>query len=317
MKRVKAVAPYQHSGFLNFKMAPYEAWVKCGGEVAMAHYPFRALHGFAFRYELPTLWKNKVEARLRFVEPVSLLFDTFPDYVHYEIIPMVWDCWPCYFEKMCNWIKKHHVRTAIFTSSQTAVRIQERFSDLNVMYCPEAVDTSLYGEGELLKERKIDVLEFGRNVNVNLNDNKDGVRYVCTKVNGKFIFNNEQLYDAMGNAKITIALPRSMTQPEVAGDIETLTQRYWENMLSRMVMVGHAPKELIDLIGYNPVIEMDMEHVTEQILDILAHIEGYQELVDKNRETALRLGDWMLRMKEIMSFLGTNGYYNKIELSHS
>ncbi len=120
-------------------------------------------------------------------------------------------------------------------------------------------------------------------------------------MDGKFIFNNEQLHEAMGDAKITIALPRSMTQLEVAGDIETLTQRYWENMLSRIVMVGHAPQELVDPIGYNPVIELDKENFTEQIFDILAHIENYQELVDKNRETALQLGDWTLRMKEVMS----------------
>lgn len=306
MKSVKAVAPYQHPGFLNFKMAPYEAWVKCGGQVSSAHYPPRWLHGLAFRYELPTLWKNKAEAHLRFVEPVSLSFDAFPDYAYHEIIPVVWDCWLRYFEKMCNWIKKHHVRTAIFTSSQIAERIQARFPDLNVLYCPEAVDTSLYGEGKPLMERKIDVLEYGRNANVNLN--RDGIRYVCTKVNGKFIFDNEQLHRVMGNAKITIALPRSMTQPEVAGDIETLTQRYWENMLSRMVMVGHAPKELVDLIGYNPVIELDKEHANEQILDVLVHISDYQEMVDKNRETALKMGDWTLRMKEVMAWLQSCGY---------
>lgn len=321
MKRVKAVAPYQHPGFLNFKMAPYEAWMKCGGQVTPVHYPPRWLHGLAFRYELPRLFNVQGslfnvhssmfnvsrEARLRFVEPVSLSFDTFPDYVRYEIIPMVWDCWPCYFEKMCNWIKKHHIRTAIFTSSQTAERIQTRFPELNVMWCPEAVDTSLYGEGKLLKERKIDVLEFGRNSNVNVNVNGK-LNYVCTKVDGKFIFNNEQLHDAMEDAKITIALPRSITQPEAAGDIETLTQRYWENMLSRMVMVGHAPQELINLIGYNPVIELDKENVTGQILDILAHISDFQKLVDKNRETALQLGDWTLRMKKVMSWLKILGY---------
>lgn len=38
-------------------------------------------------------------------------------------------------------------------------------------------------------------------------------------------------------------------QPEIAGDIETLTQRYWECMFSRMVMVGHAPQELLTLSG--------------------------------------------------------------------
>ena len=317
MKTVKAVAPYIHPGYLNFKTAPYEAWVKCGGQTAKAHYPLRPLHGIAFRYELPPLWKSKKEARLRFVEPVSISFDAFPDQVGYEIIPFVWDCWPCYYEKMCMWLKKHEVRTAIFTSSQTAERIQARLPEMNVMWCPEAVDTSLYLEGKPLINREIDVLEFGRGSNMNVNGNVNGngngdgdkrLNYVCTKVGGKFIFDNEQLRKAMGNAKITIALPRSMTQPEIAGDIETLTQRYWENMLSRMVMIGHAPKELVYLIGYNPVVELDEEHPTEQILDILRRIEDYQSLVEQNRETALQMGDWTLRMREMMAFLQVHGY---------
>lgn len=315
MKTIKAVAPYIHPEFLNFKTAAYEAWVKSGGQTAEAHYPIRMLHGVAFRYELPTLWKSEKEARLRFIEPVSLSFDTFPDYARYEIIPMVWDCWPCYFEKMCRWLKKHKVRTAIFTSSQTAEKIRKRFPEMNVMWCAEAVDTSFYDAGKPLKERIIDVLEFGRGSNVNVNGyvnvNENGnkrLNYVCTKVNGKFIYDNEQLRTAMGDAKVTIALPRSMTQPEIAGNIETLTQRYWENMLSRMVMVGHAPKELVELVGYNPVIELDRRHTSDQILDILAHIEDYQPLVDRNRNTALQKGDWTLRMKTVMSFLWTNGY---------
>ena len=93
MKTVKAVLPYIHSGHLNFKTAPYKAWVKSGGQTAEAHYPVRMLHGWAFRYELPTIFRNAQEARLRFVEPVSVSFDTFPDYARYEIIPMIWDCW--------------------------------------------------------------------------------------------------------------------------------------------------------------------------------------------------------------------------------
>ena len=320
-KNIKAVAPYIHPEYLNFKAAAYEAWVKCGGQTAEAHYPIRMFHGLAFRYEMPSLWKHHKEARLRFIEPVSISFDTFPDYALYEVVPFVWDCWPCYFEKMCRWIKKHNVRTAIFTSSQTAERIHARFPEMNVMWCPEAVDTSLYHEGKLLKDRTIDVLEFGRGSNVNVNEdvnvngnvniNKNGnkrLNYVCTKVDGKFIYDNDQLRAAMGDAKVTITLPRSMTQPEIAGDIETLTQRYWENMLSRMVMVGHAPKELVNLIGYNPVIELDRDHVKEQILEILEHIDDYQELVDRNREMALSIGDWTMRMKEVMEWLKEFGY---------
>ena len=276
---VKAVAPYIHPGFSNFKTAPYEAWVKMGGRTAPAHYPHRLLHGLAYRYELPSFWrKNKKEARLRFVEPVSITFDTFPDYMQYDIIPFVWDCWPCYFEKMCSWLKKHQVRTAIFTSSQTAERIRQRFPAMQVLFCPEAVDISKYCQGKALSERSIDLLEFGRS-----NDHvlkimlPVGMNHVKTKGNGAFAFSNKQLYAAMGEAKVTVTLPRSMTQPEVAGNIETLTQRYWECMLSGMVMVGHAPKELTELIGYSPVVELAKQQANEQILDILSHIEDFQD----------------------------------------
>ena len=225
MITVKAVAPYRHPGFLNYKMAAYEAWKRIAGETSPAHYPPRWLHGLAFRYELPSILKKlslslRDSARLRFLEPVSLYFDTFPDYALYEVIPFVWDCWPCYFEKMCRWIEKHDVKTAIFTSAQTAERIRERFPQMNIMWCAEAVDTSLYKEGKPLVERGIDLLEFGRsNEKVFKVALPETIKHVCTKVNEEFIYTNEQLYDAMGDAKVTITLPRSMTQPEIAGNI--------------------------------------------------------------------------------------------------
>ena len=321
-KSLKAVSPYHHPGFLNFKEGPYHAWEALGGKVAKAHYPWRFLHGLAYRWELPTLWKNKKEARLRFVEPVSISFDTFPDYARYEIIPFVWDCWPCHFKKMCAWLKRHEVRTAIFTSSQTAEKIREWFPKMNVLYCPEGIDTAKYGAGKLLMKREIDVLEFGRSIlrtKTKTITKRDDINYVCTKEDGKLMFTDEQLVEAMGDTKVTIALPRSITNPEVAGDIETLTQRYWECMLSRMVMVGHAPKELVDLIGYNPVVEVNLdetsyknknydEGIFRRIMEVLEHIEDYQELVDKNRETALKMGDWTLRMKQVKEWLRENGY---------
>ena len=304
MQLVKAVTPFIHPEHLNFKTAVYEAWKRVGGQIAPPHYPARFLHHWAFRHELPMLWKSKKEARLRFVEPVSVTFDTFPDYSIYEIIPFVWDCWPRYFENMSRWLEKHQVKTAIFTSSQTTKRMQLRFPKMNIMFCPEAVDISCYHEGRQLKERSIDVLEFGRGSNLTFKAD----RYVCTKVSGKYLYTNSQLYDAMADAKVTIALPRSLTQPEVAGDIETLTQRYWECMLSRMVMVGHAPKELVDLIGYNPVIELDKVNPNVQIQDMLTHIDDYQELVDKNREIALSHSGWDQRIQTVMTWLRSCGY---------
>ena len=317
MKKIlKAVSPFVHPGFLNFKMMSYEAWKRNGGEVAQALYPWRWLHGAAYRWELPAIWKSNKEARLRFVEPVSLKFDSFPDYARYEVVPMFWDCWPRYFVMTCEWLRKHRVRTAIFSSRMTASRMQERFPEMKVIWCPEAVDDFVYQKGKLLKDRNIDLLEFGRSNDKvfkadqleSIFDTKNySLNHVCTKQNSKFIYTNEQLYDAMGNAKVTIALPRSITQPEIAGDIETLTQRYWECMFSRMVMVGHAPQELIDFIGYNPVIELrDNISAEELIADVIEHIEDYQPLVDKNRETAEWLGSWDVRMKWLMEELKEN-----------
>lgn len=311
-KTLKAVAPYQHPGFLNFKMAPYQAWKQNGGMVTGEHYPPRFLHGAAYRWEMPTVWKSKKEARLRLVEPVSLSFDTFPDYARYEVVPMFWDCWPCYFEKTRDWLVRHRVKTTIFSSRQTAERMREALPNINIIWCAEAVDDSVYDKGKLLKDREIDLLEFGRSNDRIINAEKleqvwigeNSLNHVCTKQHGKFIYTNEQLYQAMGNAKVTIALPRSITQPEIAGDIETLTQRYWECMFSRLVMVGHAPQELVDFIGYNPVIELREEISAEALIrDVLEHIDDYQELVDKNRETAERLGSWDVRMKWLMEEL--------------
>lgn len=184
---------------------------------------------------------------------------------------------------------------------------------INVIWCPEAVDDSVYQNGKLLKDRNIDLLEFGRSndkvfkveqLESIFDNNNCSLNHVCTKQNGKFIYTNKQLYEAMGDAKVTIALPRSITQPEIAGDIETLTQRYWECMFSRIVMVGHAPQELIDFIGYNPVVELRDDISAEDLIaDVLEHIDDYQSLVDRNRETAERLGSWMVRMKWLMGEL--------------
>lgn len=308
MKVVKAIQPYIHPEYLNFKFPVYEAWARQGGKIAKSHYPWRPFHGLAFRYNLPKFRESKDTAMLMFVEPVSISFDTWPYYCTHEIIPMIWDCWPHYYDKMEKWLRKHKVRTAIFTSSKEMYEIVRRIPNLNAMHCPEAVDTSHYDGGVELKNRHIDLLEFGRSNKKFLSATfPTFIKHICTKVNGEYIFNNQELYAAMGDAKVVIALPRSMTDPNGSGGVETLTQRYWENMLSRNVMVGHTPQELVDLIGYNPVIELE-NNPCDQILYILSNIESYQNLVNKNREMALAKGSWDYRMRSIRTFLEKQGY---------
>ena len=308
-KSLKIVPPYIHPGHLNFKYPAFEGLSTCGLQTAKSHFPWKILHHWAFLYEIPRISVNKKIAVLMFVEPVSITFDTFPYYATHEVIPFIWDCWPCYYVKMEAWFNRHKIRTAIFTSRMEMDEMQIRCPQVKMLWCPEAVDASLYKKGKLLKDRNINLLEFGRSNERVLGKLTIG-NHVCTYVDGKFIYSNDELFDVMGYARITVCLPKSMTHPDVAQGIETLTQRYWEEMLSRIVIVGHAPKVLIDICGYNPVLELpaDIEQINSFFLDILNNIEDYQELVDKNRLTALEKGIWSIRMKGVVEWLGNIGY---------
>ena len=275
MKTVVAVSPYQHPNSINFKNGAFEAWKEIGGKIANDHYPLRLFHKLIFNHQLPSIRHHKKEARLRFVEPVSLNFDTYPDYIKYEIIPLV-------------------------TSSQNAELMKQVFPHLNILFITEGIDTELYDKGKELIDRKIDLLEYGRRNNkVFKVELPPKINHLYSKKGERLFSTNVKLFQALADTRITVNFPRCDTQPSIAGNIETLTQRYWESMLSRIVIIGRAPKELIDLIGYNPVIEVD---------NILHHIEDYQELVDKNRDTALKMGSWKLRMQQIQEWLKSVNY---------
>jgi hypothetical protein len=311
LKNIKALSPYIYPNQLNFKDKAFNAWRKqFSNAVVEGWYP-KLLHGVLFRRDLFPTFCHFGDARLIFVQPFSLYFDASISVLTHEVVPFIWDCWPCFYNMMEKWLIRHNVKTAIFTSRQEMEAMKQRCPHIDMIWCPEGIDTSRYTAGKPLTERTIDLLEFGRsNEKIIPAGAFEGIRHIATKVGDSFIYNDKQLYEAMGDAKVTICLPRSITHPEEAGGIETLTQRYWECMLSRIVMVGHAPKELVDLIGYNPCVEIssDSSDVKRQISDIIEHIEDYQVLVDKNRVVALQYGDWKNRMCQVMDFLESKGY---------
>jgi hypothetical protein len=90
------------------------------------------------------------------------------------------------------------------------------------------------------------------------------------------------------HAKVAICFPKTTTHPDRAGGVETLTYRYWEAMASKCVIVGQCPRELVDLLGYNPVVEADPNQPLDQLLDgILLRIERYQRFADRNYDCLL------------------------------
>ena len=309
MKIVKAIPPYIYKGASNFKYYPCEAWEKIGGKVSRNFYPPQFLHSLIYRITLPSIFKNKREARLRFVSGYSIQFDTFPDYAFYEVIPLVWDCWSKQVESVAAFFRKHQVKTAIFTSSQTADVFRDLFPKMNVLTITEGIKIDLYSSGKVLSDRKIDILEIGRkDGNFFKSPLPEGINHIKTGNFARTFQSDEEFRAALADTKVTVTVPRCDVDKKTAGNIETLTQRYWECMLSRIVMVGRAPKELINLIGYNPVIDWDGNDASPLVSDILGNIGKYQNLINRNYETAKEMASWEMRMKDIMIYLKNKGY---------
>lgn len=225
-------------------------------------------------------------------------------YTH-EIIPVLWDTWPRYHDRIIKSFVRHKVKLAFFTQRAVATRIAARLHNVRCVWLPEGIDISYYKKGLPLVSRRIDLLSIGRlmsKFHSVIVQRERNFNYLYRDPSQGLLFKDfDSLSDGLASAKVTVCFPRCDTHPEMAGEIETLTQRYWECMLSRTVILGRCPRELLDLIGYDPVIAVDWRDPCRQIDEIVANIGDYQELVDKNHETALGMASWQSRMPAFMS----------------
>lgn len=246
---------------------------------------------------------------------VTLMDESFPYYASHEIIPMLWDVWPLTWERMYSSFELLDVKIVFVTSSQVAEMINQRGRQ-KAYWIPEGINQSLYHKGSRLEMRTIEVMEMGRRKEsfhkVLLSLKSQGIinRIITSNLNKNgtlddkhVAYSNSMLRSLMADSKLMICFPQCDTNPQRAGNIETLTQRYWEGMLSRCLLIGRAPKELIDLIGYNPVIEVGKGNIENQLKNILTNISKYQSIVDKNFETAQKYADWSHRINMIVKAL--------------
>lgn len=248
----------------------------------------------------------------------GILEAAYPHYFHYHIIPMLWDTWPKEQDWLFKDLRRLKCPLVMVTARQMAIRIEQELK-IKSIWIPEGIDTQGFSKGGNLVTRPIDVYELGRQhaqyhkvvtaaiakgcvnswVGNTYGENGVLIKLACSTA--------EELKDTLAKSKIVVCFPKVDTDSiEVSGNIETLTQRYWEAMLSRSLPVGRAPRELTDLIGYNPVIDVDWDHPEKQLADILTNISAYQSLVDKNYDTALKMASWDGRMDKIKEFIAEN-----------
>lgn len=311
-KKVTLVEPYQF-GFLPFQRPIFETAREINFETKSGYNNFPRfchyfLHHWPVNFRLP--FASEKDSKLLLVSATHPGPMIFPYAYRNEIIPVFWDCWPKFRKRIVQILKMCNVNICFFTQEENVDYFKRKFPRIKIFFLPEAICTKLYHIGPELSQRDIDVLEYGRsNGDIHTEILKiEDISHVYPK-EGEMLFDSfDSLTRCIADSKIAIAYPRSMTEPHIACGLETLTQRYWECMYSGTLMIGHAPAELVKLVGYNPVIEIGDKKVSSVVKYVLAHLEDFQQLSCKNMEVARRYGDWNHRLLQLKSILYENGY---------
>jgi len=230
-----------------------------------------------------------------------------------EIVIYAWDVWPPKYDGWERMLRRNRIRLAFISSRGSSEEMQRRISQMKVMWMPEGVEHEHFATTTLLKDRPADVLELGRRYSV-----YHGKIVGTLKASGRvhrYQEGPEPLYRTIptlakgyGEAKISICFPASMTHPHRAGNLQTATQRYFESIASKCVLVGHAPPELEELFGFNPVVEADEADPGGQLIAILDELDRYQLMVERNYARLLEVGTWEKRAKQIVEALASEGY---------
>lgn len=286
-----------------------EAWIKAGGEIkTRIEFPY-SIRIIVSKLKLgrDTWFKSKKNALL-IIGGSYIDFTSFPYNYFYEVVPVFWDTWEKYHPLLISGLKRNNVKYAFFTQKEVADRVQLSLPLIKTFWMPEGVKTEEYKKGGDLCNRPIAILQFGRKFKeyheVIINSVNPEVKYLFARDDSEKIFDSfHELVDGLSNSAISICFPRAITHPEISGGIETLTQRYWESILSRCLIVGKAPQELIELMGYNPVIEIDWSDPYTQLSNILNKLEYHQDFVNRNYDRALEICSWDIRINFVMKEL--------------
>jgi glycosyltransferase involved in cell wall biosynthesis len=232
----------------------------------------------------------------------------FPDAYCRELIPWVTDCWGCDHAKWEALLRRQRFRQLFVSARDSVTWLTPRLPQTRIHWLPEAVEASRFDPSRPLAGRPVEVLELGRN-------HPDYHRQIVTACGtrhrhlfGEYFDPLRELPGALAKARCLVCFPRRMTHPEQAGGVETATIRYFEGMAAGCLLVGHAPQELVDLYGYNPVVEVDWGAPSEQLREILATPEAHQPLVDRNVKRTLEVGTFDSRVRTMLSILEEAGY---------
>lgn len=194
----------------------------------------------------------------------------------------IWDAWEPRLEEIAALAREAKINILLVSSLQSSELLRSMLREVcDVHWVPEAVDVSEY-RAKPWNEKKIDVLAFGRS----LPRYKEAIKSLSAKglncVLDQRFATREEFISALADAKISICFPRTVTDPDVAGHISTVTHRYLQSMAAKCLIVGEAPIEAEQMFGYNPVVAVDWRDPAGQLLHITTHPESFVPLIERN-----------------------------------
>ncbi len=249
----------------------------------------RALPGIERRAICPVAWASDRDA--------------FPLQLAYRLIPWVYDCWEPDFPRWDRLLLRLRPPVAFFSCRRVADRFADRLPDTVCHWVPEAVDCKAYSPGQDLAARCIGVLEVGRRwgefsrrfgpalERCGISSLRSDAATAPTAIP------SDRFRDVLASTRLLVCYPKSITHPDAAGSVETVTYRYFEGMASRCLLVGHCPAELRELWGYDPVIEVNLNTDPRHLVEIATDPSRHQALVDRNYARLREVGLWRHRLE--------------------
>lgn len=277
------------------------AWQRAGGTVIEAERPSRVKRKF-LRHRCKAETTSEA-VLLPLMGPRIDWIPVFTPTQSRELYLFCWDVWPSNASKWRTIFDELKPRK-IFMTSSDAVRAWKSPA-AQAEWMPEATEVSAFDPSTPLMERGIDVLELGRKWNwlhaaITVPLRERGASHLYQPDDSTLIFSTaERFIQGMQDSKSVICVPGSITHPERYGQFVALTQRYLETMAAGAIPVGVCPPDLRELMGYNPVVEIDRTRPLRAIDQILDNLGSFSDFREGNRRVLEQKADWSVRIEQL------------------
>lgn len=206
----------------------------------------------------------------------------------------LFDVWPATFPFFEYFFQKMKFRNVFLSSRAAAIYFNDRIARTKFHWIPEGIDVNSYFFVDYSK-KDIDILQFGRkyeDVHQDIVNCNEKFSYLYQKGSDKLFVTNAEFKQALARTKVSLCFPATVTHPEKAGGISTMTARYLQSMASKCLVVGMMPDEMKELFDYKPVVEIDLDRPYKHLEDILEHYEDYRGLIERNYDCVRKFHSW-------------------------